>query len=164
MPSSEFDLMKRTIVATRGLNYGNARLPAVSNVRFRRERISRRLLDIMTDAEGNVQLSLKQCSDSLRVSRGHLGALFKSLVGHSFRTQLRLIRTDTAKRLLVHDDLSIKEIAARLGYSEPSNFVRDFHACVGVTPTTFRSNHLSSQIDQSHEAAPAGRTGQIAKE
>ena len=44
-----------------------------------------------------------------------------------------------AKRLLVHSRLAVHEIAAELGFDEPSNFVKAFKREVGSTPTTFRA-------------------------
>ncbi|MGK9118274.1 helix-turn-helix domain-containing protein [Olivibacter jilunii] len=45
-----------------------------------------------------------------------------------------------AKRLLVHTELSVKEIAYQLGYEDYSYFVRFFRIKSGVTPQEFRFN------------------------
>ncbi|MCI0345907.1 MAG: AraC family transcriptional regulator [Chloroflexi bacterium] len=46
-----------------------------------------------------------------------------------------------AKRLLVHTSLSIGAVAERLGFLEPSNFVKFFRRATGRTPSEFRRRH-----------------------
>ncbi len=43
-----------------------------------------------------------------------------------------------AKRLLVHSNQSIKEIAYELGYDEPTNFIKYFRKHTETTPSEFR--------------------------
>jgi AraC-like DNA-binding protein len=43
-----------------------------------------------------------------------------------------------AKRLLIHDSKSIKEIAYELGFDEPTNFIKYFKKHTQKTPTEFR--------------------------
>lgn len=43
-----------------------------------------------------------------------------------------------AKRLLVHSNQSIKEIAYHLGYEEPTNFIKYFRKNTDITPSEFR--------------------------
>ena len=43
-----------------------------------------------------------------------------------------------AKRLLAHSNLSVSAIGTELGFSEPTNFVKFFGRCEGMTPLAFR--------------------------
>jgi AraC family transcriptional regulator, transcriptional activator of pobA len=45
------------------------------------------------------------------------------------------------KRLLAHSDLSVKELAARTGFAEPTNLVKFFRRHTGATPLAFRERH-----------------------
>jgi AraC family transcriptional activator of pobA len=45
------------------------------------------------------------------------------------------------KRLLVHTELSVKELAARTGFAEPTNLVKFFRHHAGATPLEFRGRH-----------------------
>lgn len=45
------------------------------------------------------------------------------------------------KRFLMNTDLSIKEIAYRTGFDEPTNFVKYFKKEVGKTPSVFRKDY-----------------------
>jgi AraC family transcriptional regulator, transcriptional activator of pobA len=53
------------------------------------------------------------------------------------------------KRLLVHTDLSIKELAAKTGFDEPTNLVKFFRHHTGHTPAAFR--------DAQRRFLPSGR-------
>lgn len=58
--------------------------------------------------------------------------------GHSFVSIKDEIRNIQAQQLLRETDINIADIAARLGYSEPSAFHRAFHKWVGQSPGAFR--------------------------
>jgi AraC-like DNA-binding protein len=46
-----------------------------------------------------------------------------------------------AKRILVHTNESIKEVAYNLGFEEPTNFIKYFKKHSSVTPTEFREQN-----------------------
>ncbi len=48
-----------------------------------------------------------------------------------------------AKRLLVHTNLTIKEIGLKLGFGDPAYFVRYFKKNTETTPLEFRGNYLN---------------------
>ncbi|WP_323033147.1 AraC family transcriptional regulator [Paracoccus sp. (in: a-proteobacteria)] len=58
----------------------------------------------------------------------------------AIRAEIRLFR---ARQLLRETGLSVAEIAARLGYGEPSAFHRAFLKLTGTTPAAFRREALS---------------------
>ncbi|HEY0192592.1 MAG TPA: helix-turn-helix domain-containing protein [Kofleriaceae bacterium] len=45
------------------------------------------------------------------------------------------------KRLLVHTELSVKELAERTGFAEPTNLVKFFRHHTATTPLAFRAQH-----------------------
>jgi two-component system response regulator YesN len=51
---------------------------------------------------------------------------------------LRRLRIELARELLADPSLSIKEVAARTGFTEPNHFSRVFSRIDGVPPTAFR--------------------------
>ena len=51
------------------------------------------------------------------------------------------LRCKIADELLLHTNLSISEIAERIGYSTPADFYRSFLKIHGVTPSDRRRNH-----------------------
>lgn len=50
-----------------------------------------------------------------------------------------------AKRLLVHTNMSAKEIGYQLGYEDPAYFTRLFTIKTGESPTAYRSKYLSEK-------------------
>lgn len=58
--------------------------------------------------------------------------------GQSFGTIKDELRFVIAQKLLQEKKLSIAEVAAELGYSEPSAFYRAFQKWVGRSPGQFR--------------------------
>jgi len=74
------------------------------------------------------------------LSPPYFSALFKSQAGCSPRDYLHLLRIHRACQLLRHSALSIKEIAAQLGYQDPFHFSRQFRAFQGLSPTEYRQS------------------------
>ena len=68
----------------------------------------------------------------------------------AIRAEIRLMR---ARQLLRDTDLSVAEIAARLGYGEPSAFHRAFLKIAGTTPAAFRRDALSPPASTAGTAA-----------
>lgn len=58
--------------------------------------------------------------------------------GLTFRGLLHEVRHDLARTLLLMTDLSIAEIARRLGYRSPGSFTRAFTRWTGRSPSAFR--------------------------
>jgi AraC-like DNA-binding protein len=70
--------------------------------------------------------------------------LNRACLALSEKTTKRLIDERTAleaKRLLVHSPAPITEISYRLGFSEPTNFVKFFARLTQTTPKSFRQQH-----------------------
>ena len=59
--------------------------------------------------------------------------------GQNFGTIKDELRFVIAERLLRENKLSVAEVAAELGYSEPSAFYRAFHKWMGQSPGRFRT-------------------------
>jgi len=75
------------------------------------------------------------------ISPRRLGEL---LVAHAGKPTKQVIDERVAlelKRLLAHTELSVKELAARTGFAEPTNLVKFFRHHTGETPLAFRAAH-----------------------
>lgn len=63
--------------------------------------------------------------------------------GASFHELLEAARRAESIRLLRTTSLTVEQIAAQLGYADPSNFCRAFRKWTAATPNTFRAQaHL----------------------
>ncbi len=78
------------------------------------------------------------------LSAAHFGEVFKRHAGCSPRDYLHLLRIHEACRLLRGSTLSVKEIAARLGYGDPLYFSRHFKAFQGISPSQYRQTTAST--------------------
>lgn len=87
-------------------------------------------------------ISLETVAASLRVSTYHLSRLFRHVSGSTFVAYLTGVRIDRAKSLLSESDLSMKEVADLVGYSDPNYFSRVFRKREGVTPSHFRDKKM----------------------
>ncbi|ADB36687.1 helix-turn-helix domain-containing protein [Spirosoma linguale] len=83
----------------------------------------------------------RQISDYARllhISPNHLNKCVKRTTGQSARELLDEMVLLEAKVLLTHTDLSISEIAFKIGRQEPGNFTRFFRKKTGLSPRRFR--------------------------
>ena len=58
--------------------------------------------------------------------------------GTSFKQIVEAIRWVEATRLIESDEMSIAQVAASLGYSDPAHFTRAFHRWTGKAPIAAR--------------------------
>ena len=63
----------------------------------------------------------------------------------SYQQILDEIRQDQAKELLIQTELSIQDIAVKLGFSEPRSFHRSFKNWLGLTPGEYREQHQNKE-------------------
>jgi two-component system, response regulator YesN len=83
-------------------------------------------------------ISLDDVSRKVEVSPFYFSKLFKEETGENFIDYVTMARMQKAKTLLRDLSLSVKEISAESGYSDPNYFSKLFKKCVGLTPTEYR--------------------------
>lgn len=86
----------------------------------------------------NKDISLDDVSREVDVSPYYFSRLFKEETGENFIDYVTRIRIDKAKELLSGTEMTMKEICASIGYSDPNYFSRSFKKNVGVTPTEYK--------------------------
>lgn len=114
------------------------RLPAIAaNADWRVSRLQR----FIDGNQGRIGWRLSEvCRQlDLGITAPHLARLFHQGLGLSIREYSKLRRLHTAAIKLRTTSLSVKEIAADLGYHSPADFFRQFKQVFLVTPLTFRS-------------------------
>src|SRR6187401_517436 len=74
----------------------------------------------------------------VNLSSSRFRALFVAQTGVSPAQFLQRLRLRRARLLLEHSFLTVKEVMAAVGYSDPSHFARDFRRTHGVSPTACR--------------------------
>jgi AraC-like DNA-binding protein len=89
-------------------------------------------------------LVVNDVASHVRLSRWHLTRLLVRYLGKPYREVVRRARMNEAERLLADDALSMKEVAATLGYPHATELDRVFKQHFGVTPTEWRSRRRSA--------------------
>jgi len=85
--------------------------------------------------------SVKEYADMIHVSEKRLSKATSAILGRSPKEIISERVILEAKRLLVHTNQAIKEIAFHLGFGETTNFIKYFKHQTGNTPTEFRESH-----------------------
>ena len=83
-------------------------------------------------------LCLNEIADHVHISPAHLSALFKKQRQQNISDVITDIRIETACNLLKNTNLSLKEISAKVGYSNQYYFSSCFKKKTGQTPSSYR--------------------------
>ena len=87
-------------------------------------------------------LTLNEYAQMIGVTANHLTQTIKQLTGKTSTQIIKDKQLLEIKRLLVHTNLSVSEIAAQLNFDDQSYFTKFFKRETGKTPLQFRSDTL----------------------
>jgi LacI family transcriptional regulator len=88
--------------------------------------------------------SLIQVDDvikALHISRRSLHDKFVGSLGRSVYNEIKRVRIDLIKQMLLETDLTISDIAFKLGYDSTNHIARYFKQKMGVSPLDYRKTH-----------------------
>ena len=80
-------------------------------------------------------------ADRLHITPDHLNRVIKTQIGKTAKEYIQARIMIAARRMLYFTQLSNKEIAYALGFSEPAHFSSFFKKCSGTSPSAFRKEH-----------------------
>lgn len=84
-------------------------------------------------------ITIEELAYNLKVGRTTLSTFINNEEGMNFNTWINLLRVEEAKRLLQNNPTySLTQIAEMIGYSEPSNFSRQFKLITNESPSLWR--------------------------
>lgn len=86
--------------------------------------------------------SIRSIARSLALSESTLKRNFKQVFGTSIYNLYLQKKMQQARQLLAENNVSVKEIAYKLGYEKPSNFIRIFKKHYSFSPGSFRKQQL----------------------
>ncbi|MQY13415.1 HTH-type transcriptional activator RhaR [Streptomyces sp. RB5] len=95
---------------------------------------------LVADAAGDAP-TVRECAERLGVTPGHLAEAVRAATGRPPAALLREARTREAQRLLISTELTIRQVAARVGFTDPAYFCRFFRRETGRSPGDFRKHH-----------------------
>ena len=109
----------------------NAQIDRITAARFSeiRERLCREYAD---------NWNTQKMAECVNLSTSRFYKLYRDIFGVSPNTDLRKIRIEHAKTLLMQGKYLIREIAEMTGYSNPYHFIRQFREQTGTTPGKYK--------------------------
>lgn len=93
------------------------------------------------------KICLEEVANKVYLSQYYFSKLFKKELGMNFVAYLKYQRVTKAKELLRHSNLSIDEIARRVGFSQTSYFCKSFRDITSKSPSSFRKE-INSENSQ----------------
>ena len=90
------------------------------------------------------ELSISAIAEAFEMPTARLSLAFKDEMHMSPLEYLTLLRVERSKELLAATEMSIKEIAAEVGYYDASSFIRRFKQMTGATPLQYRRSKEES--------------------
>lgn len=97
--------------------------------------------------------SLQFYADQMSISQDQLAQICKKGIGWSPKAMMQEKLLREAKRLLLFDAMSVKEISYHLGFTEPTNFVKFFQQHTNISPKNFRVEHCIKGLDKQDDVA-----------
>lgn len=85
-------------------------------------------------------IKLQDIAKTVYVSQFHLSRTFKQLTGKSVVDFVQELRLAKAEEMLAATDLSVTEIAGRVGFKDAAYFTTCFKNRYGISPVQFRKN------------------------
>lgn len=106
------------------------------------------IIDYVEEHYAEENLNLDVFSHQLHLHRNYLSSLFKKTMGVTFREYLTQKRIEKSIALLTKTELTIKEIAYEVGYSDPFYYSKLFKKYNLVSPKAYRNNQKNNDLHQ----------------
>lgn len=101
------------------------------------EKFVRRAASIVEKNISNSEFTVEKFSTEMSISRGHLYNKMVALTGKTPIEFIRIMRLKRGAQFLEKSQLSVSEIAFKVGFNEPKYFSRYFKEEYGVSPTQY---------------------------
>jgi len=105
----------------------------------------REVIRVISENYSNPDLDLARVAKAIPISPTQLSRVLNQQVGVSFRQLLRNTRIEEAKRMLTSREYSVKEVAARVGFTDSHYFSRSFKELTGLNASEYRTKHLVTE-------------------
>ncbi|TKC97976.1 AraC family transcriptional regulator [Polyangium fumosum] len=98
-------------------------------------------------------ISLADVARAVRRSPAHVTTALRQATGKTAGAWIIAGRIAEAARLLITSDERIDIVAERVGYADPTHFIRVFRRARGMTPSAFRAAHRRGVAEASTSSA-----------
>ncbi|MGH9966912.1 MAG: helix-turn-helix transcriptional regulator [Pyrinomonadaceae bacterium] len=99
----------------------------------------REVIRVLAEKYPDPTLDLDQVAREVPISPKRLSRILNQQVGISFRQLLRDMRIEEAKRILTTGQLSVKEVATRVGFADSHYFSRSFRESTGLKARDYQA-------------------------
>lgn len=93
-------------------------------------------------------LTLTAACKMASTSKTYFCRFFKDITGHSLRTYQNVVKVRRAEELLRDKRLSVKDIALKLGYSDPNYFSTIYKKITGISPKYRKASGQNLEKDK----------------
>lgn len=107
------------------------------------EILRKQILRFVEDHLHDRNLGPEMVADHLDKSSAYLARFFREETGIGLSTHIKRLRVAEAKSLLAHDDLTIRDVADRIGFVDSNALIRAFKSIEGLTPGEYRESLAS---------------------
>lgn len=109
------------------------------------DKLMERIMKVINKNISNPELSVEMISTEVGISRVHLHRKLKELTNQSTRDLIRNVRLQQAAELLANQRLTVNEVAAATGFSNPAHFSTAFKDVYGMSPMMYMEAHLNQE-------------------
>lgn len=112
------------------------------------EKLLQRVQKCINRNLGDSSFGVEQLSQEVGISRVHLNRKLREMLDVTPSNLIKTIRLRQATYLLVQNNVSVAEVAYRVGFSSPSYFTSNFTQYFGMTPREFIANYAAEPDDE----------------
>lgn len=109
--------------------------------RKRTSDVVEKIILYINDHYANPDISLNYLAEKFDISPSYLSKSFKEYLSMNFVDYIIQVRVNAAQALLSESNMSINQIAEKVGYSNVTSFMRTFKKINGLTPSEYRMTY-----------------------
>ena len=110
------------------------------------EQMKNTIVDLVHYSEPTEKKHSVYISEKLHHDYSYLSKLFSEVEGLTIEQYIIRQKIERVKELLVYDELSLSEIAYRLGYSSVAHLSAQFKKVTGLTPSYYKQKGFQNRI------------------
>lgn len=103
------------------------------------EKLASAIASYIAENAGNQWIDLNTLSETFHVTPQYISNIFKKYQNRNIKDYISKTKLEYAKELILTTDMSVNEIAQRLGYAGEIGVIRLFKKYEGMTPGDFRN-------------------------
>ena len=107
----------------------------------KKQNLKRAMLEYIENNYCDNAMSLEQLADEFNLNLTYVSHFFKEQIGENFSDYITGRRIEKAKELLRSTDLTVSEIAIKVGYANSAGLIKNFKKIENSTPGKYRETN-----------------------